>query len=163
MENAFQRLDTLTKEENLMTTARTFKATHDVNVNVKATQVLAQHVDNKVTVVEEVLQQVDGNIRVTQELTQHVDNKVTVVEDVLHQVDGNVRATQELTYDIHADVEVIKEGTRTIDNNLKVTKGGALIFQFLHTHTDHTLLYVKTVMDDLRRSSLPDILINRCG
>jgi hypothetical protein len=55
-------LDTLTKEESLMTAARTFEATHDVNINVKATQELTQHVDNKVTVIEEVLQQVDGNI-----------------------------------------------------------------------------------------------------
>jgi hypothetical protein len=48
VEDAFERLDTLTKEENLMTAARTFEATH--------------HVNNKVTVIEEVLQQVDGNI-----------------------------------------------------------------------------------------------------
>ena len=51
VENAFQRLDTLTKEENLMVAARTFEAT--------------QHVDNKVTVIDEVLQQVDGNVEVT--------------------------------------------------------------------------------------------------
>jgi hypothetical protein len=105
VEDALQRLDTLTQEENLMTVARTFEATHRVNVNVKTTQ----------------------------ELTQHVDTKVTAIEEV-------VRATQELTYDVHADVEVIKEGTRTIDHNVKVTKGGALIFQLLHTHTDHLLL-----------------------
>ena len=35
VENAFQRMDTLTKEENLMTTARTFEATHHVDNNVK--------------------------------------------------------------------------------------------------------------------------------
>jgi hypothetical protein len=100
VENAFERLDTLTKEENLMTAARTFEATHDVNVNVKATQ----------------------------ELTQHVETKVTVIEEVLQQVDGNIRATQ--------------EGTRTIVDHVKVTKGGALILPFLHTHTNHSPLYV---------------------
>ena len=115
VEDALERLDMLTQEENLMTAARTFEATHDINVNVKTTQKLTQHVDTKVTVIEEALQQV---------------------------------ATQELT--------------RTIDDNVKVTKGGALIFQLLHTHTDHPLLYVKTVMDDLRRSSLPDIIITLC-
>jgi hypothetical protein len=104
VEDALERLDMLTQAENLMTVARTFEATHDVNINVKTTQ----------------------------ELTQHVDTKVTVIEKVLQQVDGSVRATQELTCDVHADVEVIKEGTRTIDDNVKVTKGGALIFQFLH-------------------------------
>jgi hypothetical protein len=135
VEDALQRLDMLTQEENLMTVARTFEATH--------------HVDNKVTVIEEVLQQVDGNVRATQELTHHVDD--------------NMMEIQELTYDVHADVEMIVEGTRIIDDNVKVTKGGALIFQFLHTHTDHSLLYVKTVMDDLRRSSLPGVIISRYG
>ena len=80
VENAFQRLDALTKEENLMTAARTLEATHDVNVNVKATREVTQHVDNKVTMIEEVLQQVDGNIEVTQELTRSVDDNVKVTK-----------------------------------------------------------------------------------
>jgi len=66
VENAFQRLDTLTKEENLMTAARTFEATN--------------HVDNKVTVIEEVLQQVDGNIGVIKEGTRSVDDSVKVAK-----------------------------------------------------------------------------------
>jgi hypothetical protein len=107
VEDALERLDMLTQEESLMTAARIFEATH------------------------------------------HVDAKVTVIEEVLQQVDRNFRATQ--------------EGTRTIDDNVKITKDGALIFQSLHTHTDHPLLFVETVIDDLRRSSLPDIIINRCG
>ena len=85
VENAFQRLDTLTKVENLMTAARTFEATH------------------------------------------HFDKKVTMIEEVLQQVDGNIRLTQELTYDVRADVDVIKEGTRSVDDNVKVTKRGTPI------------------------------------
>jgi hypothetical protein len=119
VEDALQRLDMLTQEENLMTVARILEATHDVNVYVKSTQELTRHVDTKVTVIEEVLQQVDGNVRATQELTHHVDD--------------NIMEIQELTYDVHADVEVIKEGTHTIDDNVKVTKAGALIFQLFHT------------------------------
>ena len=135
VEGALERLDMLTQEENLMAVARTFEDTHHVNVNVKATQELTQHVDTKVTVIEEVLQQVDGNVAATQELTHHVDD--------------NMMKVQELTCDVHADV--------------KETKGGALIFQFLDTYTDYTLFYVETGMDDLRRSSLPDITIDHCG
>jgi hypothetical protein len=111
VEDALQRLDMLTQEENLTTVARTFEAIHHVDVNVKESQ----------------------------QLTRHVDTKVTVIEEALQQVDGNVRATQELTYGVQADVEVIKEGTRTIDDSLKI------------------------LMEDLRRSSLPHIIINRCG
>jgi hypothetical protein len=128
VEDALQRLDMLTQEENLMTVARAFEATHHVDVNVKTIQELTQHVDTKVTVIEEV-------IRATQELT--------------HRVGDNMMEIQELTYDVHADVEMIKEGTGTIDDSVKVTKAGAPIFQFLHTHTDQPLLYVKTVIDDL--------------
>ena len=149
VESALQRLDMLTREEYLMTVARTLEVTHHVNVNVKATQELTRHVDTKVTVIEEVLQQVDGNVRATQQLTHHVDD--------------NIMGIQELTCDVHADMNVIKEGTRTINDNLKVTKGGAFNFQFLPTHTDHHLLYIKTVINDLRRSSLANILISRCG
>ena len=50
VENAIQRLDNLTKEENLMTVARTFEATHQV--------------DHNVTVIKEDLQQVDDNVKV---------------------------------------------------------------------------------------------------
>jgi transcriptional regulator NrdR family protein len=130
VEDALERLDMLTKEENLMAVARTFEATHDINE-------LTQHVDTKVTVIEEVVQKVDGNVRATQ------DNMVEI-QELTHHVDDNVMEIQELAYVVHADVEVIKEGTRTIDDNVKVTKDGALIFQFLHTRTDYSLLYVKS-------------------
>ena len=96
VEDALERLDMLTQEENLMTVVRTFEATHDVIVNVKATQELTRHVDTKVT---EVLQQVDGNVRATRELTHHVDE--------------NMMEIQELTYDVHADVEMIVDIRKT--------------------------------------------------
>ena len=118
VEDALQRLDMLSQEESLMTAARTLEATHDVNVNVKTTQEITQHVDTTVTVIEEVA-------RATQQLTHHVDD--------------NMMEIQELTYDVHADVEMIKEGTRTIDHNLKVTEAGAPVFQFLHTHNYYML------------------------
>jgi hypothetical protein len=137
VEDALGRLDMLTQEENLMTVARTFKATHEVHE-------VTQHVDTKVTVIEEVLQQVDGNVRATQdnvmeiqELTLHVDDNVMEIQEVTHHLDDNVMEIQELAYDI-------KEGTRTIDGNVKVAKDGALIFQFPHIHTDHSLLYAKS-------------------
>ena len=51
VEDALQRLDILTKEENLMTAARNLEITHHVDVNVTATQELARtiHDDVKVT------------------------------------------------------------------------------------------------------------------
>ena len=132
--DALEKLDMLTQEENLMAVAKTFEATHHIDVNVKVTQELTQHVDSKVTVIEEVLQQVDGNVTATQELTHHVDD--------------NMMKVQELTCDVHADV--------------KETKGGAFSFKSPHTYRSHPNIF-KIVMDDLRRSSPFDIIINCCG
>ncbi|KAI0274206.1 hypothetical protein BGY98DRAFT_1099124 [Russula aff. rugulosa BPL654] len=70
MEDAFQRLDTLTKEENMMTAARTFEVTHDVNVNVKATQELTYHIDNK-------------------EGTRNVDDSVKVANRAIDEMQRN--------------------------------------------------------------------------
>src|SRR5258708_39121216 len=67
VDEALKRLDMLTKEENLLAAARTLE--------------VAQHVDDKVTVIEEVLQDVNGSVRATQELTCHVDQRITATKD----------------------------------------------------------------------------------
>jgi len=64
VEDALERLDMLTKEENLMTVARNLEVTHLVNVNVIATQ--------------EAIQDVDGNVKETKELTRDVHDNVKV-------------------------------------------------------------------------------------
>jgi len=84
VEDAVQRLDVLTKEENLMTAARNLEVTHRVDVNVMATQ----------------------------ELTHRVDDKVTTIEGAIHDVDGNVKETKELTRDVQDNVKVTRHGAR---------------------------------------------------
>ena len=84
VEDAVERLDMLTKEENLMTAARNLEVTHQVDVNVIATQ----------------------------ELTHRVDDKVTTIEEVIHDVDGNVKETKELTRDVRDDVKLTRHGAQ---------------------------------------------------
>jgi hypothetical protein len=48
LEDALQRLDVLTKEENLMTATRNLEVTHRVDVNVTATQELTQNIHDNV-------------------------------------------------------------------------------------------------------------------
>jgi len=84
VEDALQRLDMLTKEENLMTAARNLEVTHRVDANVVATQ----------------------------ELAHRVDDKVTTIEEVIHDVDGNVKETKDLTRDVRDDVKVTRHGER---------------------------------------------------
>ena len=107
VEDALARLDMLTQEENLMTVARTLEATHDINVNVKATQELTRHVDT-------VLQQVD---RATQ------DNTVKI-QELTSDVHADVGVIMEGTRTIDENVQVTKGGAPIFQ------------FQFLHTHTD---------------------------
>jgi hypothetical protein len=58
VEDALQRLDVLTKEENLMTAGRNLEVTHRVDANVKETKELARDVrDNVITI--------DDNLKVT--------------------------------------------------------------------------------------------------
>jgi len=65
--DAVERLDMLTKEENLMTAARNLEVTHLVNVNVIATQ--------------EAIHDVDGNMKETKELTRDVRDNIITIDD----------------------------------------------------------------------------------
>ena len=111
VEDALGRLDMLTKEENLMTAARTLEVSHHVDVNVKAIQ----------------------------KVTHRVDDKVTRIEQVVHDVNGNVKATKELTHHVRDNVIGIKEETQGVSNNVK--RGTQRSFRaFIHV-TDLCLFY----------------------
>ena len=66
LEDALERLDMLTREENLMTAARNLEITH--------------RVDDKVTTIEEVVRDVDGNVKATKVLTHDVHDDVKVTK-----------------------------------------------------------------------------------
>jgi hypothetical protein len=59
VEDAFERLDMLTKEENLMTAARNLEVAHRV-------MEINHHIVNKVTAVEEAVYDVRDNVEVVQ-------------------------------------------------------------------------------------------------
>ena len=69
VEDALQRLDMLTKEENLMTAARNLEITHRMDANVMVTQ--------------ELTHRVDGNVKETKELTRDVRDNVVTIDDNL--------------------------------------------------------------------------------
>ena len=81
VEDALQRLDVLTKEENLMTAARNLEVTHRVDVNVMATQEITHRVDDKVTTIEEAIHDVDGDVKETKQLTRDVRDNVITIDD----------------------------------------------------------------------------------
>ena len=79
IEAALLRLDSLTKEENLMTVAKNLEVTHrvdsvvrDVDRNVKETKALTEDVGGNVKVIEGVAQSVHQNVKATKHRTQHL-------------------------------------------------------------------------------------------
>jgi hypothetical protein len=85
VEDALERLDTLTKEETLMAVTINLEVTHNVDVNV--------------TEMKEVMRDVHGNVV---ELGQRIDDKVTVVQHQVHDISDNVKQTkcgEQLSFD----------------------------------------------------------------
>jgi len=66
VEDAVSQLDTLTKEENLMISARNLEITHHVDGKVEATKVLTEDID--------------GNVKATKVLTEDVNDNVKLVD-----------------------------------------------------------------------------------
>jgi len=71
VEDAFLRLESLTKEESLMTVAKNLEVTFDVDGNVKKIQGLAEDIDNRVHVIEGATQSIDQNVKAAHERTQY--------------------------------------------------------------------------------------------
>src|SRR6266851_4047220 len=131
IEDALQRLDTLTNEEGLMTTARNLEVTHhvdgnvvtikevihDIDSNIKAATELTRVVNSNVMTIKEVIDDVDSNIKVAKEHTHNVDSNVVTIKEVIHGVDSNLRATKELIYKVGDDIKAIEGIVRNIDDN----------------------------------------------
>ena len=76
VEDALQRLDTLTNAEGLMAAARTLE--------------VVDQVDENVTQVKEVIHRVDDKVEATLELTQRVEQRVVETKEVVHEVGSNI-------------------------------------------------------------------------
>ncbi|KAI0291194.1 hypothetical protein B0F90DRAFT_402570 [Multifurca ochricompacta] len=83
VEDALQRLDTLTQEEARMGVARNLEVTHDI--------------DRKVKVIKETTEEVDGNVRVMKKVVEDVNKNTSVVKEVTYIVDENVKVIKEAT------------------------------------------------------------------
>jgi len=67
VEDALNRLDILTKEENLMTVTRNLEVTH--------------HIDDNVAVVKELTHDVQANVKVVEDVTRRIDDNVESTKD----------------------------------------------------------------------------------
>jgi len=91
VEDALQRLNILTQEESLMTTAATFQVTHQTHETV--------------TEIKEVVRDVGGDTKATREIVQHVNqNVLTIKEAAYNTADG---------------VERVRKDVRNVDDGVK--------------------------------------------
>jgi hypothetical protein len=65
IENALSRLDSLTKEENLMAVAKNLEVMHRVDDGVKEAKALINDVDDNVKAIKGIAQSVDHNVKAT--------------------------------------------------------------------------------------------------
>jgi methyl-accepting chemotaxis protein len=121
IEDALQRLDTLTREEGLMTAARNLQVTHHIADNVASIKEVIHGVDDSVNVIKGLTSEVDGNVKAIKGLTNDVDGNVKVIKEVVGDVDNNMKATKELTHDVNSNVTTIKEVIHDVNSNIKAT------------------------------------------
>jgi len=67
VEDAFQQLDTLTKEETSMAVARTLEVTHHVDDNVEETKVLTKSAGDDIKAIQGVASNIDFNVKATKD------------------------------------------------------------------------------------------------
>ena len=130
VEDGFQRLDTLTKEETLMAVTRNLEVTH--------------HIDDNVMAVKGIVHDIDGDIKETKEVICDVDGNIKEAKEVIHGIDGNVKETNALTENIDDNVKVVADNVKVIqgvacsvDHNVKATKDGTHRFLSVSIHNTH--------------------------
>jgi len=86
VEDAFLRLESLTKEESLMTVAKNLEVTFDVDGNVKKIQGLAEDINNKVQVIEGATESIDQNVKAAHERTQCFPSIFSMYRPISHRI-----------------------------------------------------------------------------
>jgi hypothetical protein len=81
VEDALQRLDTLTNAEGLMTAARNLQVTH--------------HVDDNVAAIKEVIRDVHSTSNESKDLTHQVGVSMNALEDVARNIGDDVKVTKD--------------------------------------------------------------------
>ena len=92
--DALLRLDSLTKEESLMATAKNLEVVQSVDGNVKEIKVLAKDIDDKVQVID----RVDENVKAVKERTQSFLSFLVHVPNLLPMVSKQDRMSNNVRY-----------------------------------------------------------------
>ena len=139
VEDALERLDTLTKEETLMAVTKNLEVTHHVDDNVTAVKGIVHDIDGNVEAIKGVIRDVDGDVKETKGIAKGIDGNVKGTKDIVENIDDNVKVTKALAEDVGDNVKATKHGTRHF------------LSAFMHVSTLLNLV-PKTVTEKLERS-----------
>jgi methyl-accepting chemotaxis protein len=118
VEDGFQQLDMLTKEENLMTAACTLRVASDIQHDTRAIKEDTRDIKDDARDIKEDTRDIKDDTRDIKDDTRDIrDNTRSIKEDTRDIIDN--------TCDIKDDTRDIKDDTRNISDNLEVNKRGA--------------------------------------
>ena len=160
VEDALERLNTLTKEETLMAMTKNLEVTHHVDSNVTAVKEIVLDIDGNVEAIKGVIRDVDGDVKETKGIAEGIDGNVKGTKDIVENIDDNVKVTKALAEDVGDNVKAIQGVACSVDHNVKATKHGTRHFLSAFMHVSTLLnLVPKTVTEKLERSFHSDGVI----
>jgi methyl-accepting chemotaxis protein len=118
VEDGFQQLDLLTKEENLMTAACTLGVASDIRHDAKTIKADTRDIKDDA-------RDIKDDTRDIKDDTQDIKDDTRDIKDDTRSIKEDTRDIIDHTCDIKEDTRDIKEDTRNISDNLEVNKRGA--------------------------------------
>ena len=174
VEDSFQQLDLLTKEEKLMAAARILGVVSDTRHDVKAIQEDTRDIKDDAREIKEDTRDIKDDTQDIKDDTQDIKDDTRDIKDDTRSIKEDTRDikgdtrdikddtrsikedTRDIidnTCDIKDDTRDIKEDTRNISDNLEVNKRGApYFFKSLRLVPIFSLSYSDIAIDALQRS-----------
>ena len=153
VEDGFQQLDMLTKEENLMAAACTLRVASDIRHDARAIQEDTRDIKDDTQDIKDDTRDIKDDTRSIKEDTRDIKGDTRDIKDDTRIIKEDTRDIIDNTCDIKDDTRDIKEDTRNISDNLEVNKRGApYVFKSLRLVPIFSLSYSDIAIDELQRS-----------
>ena len=128
VEDGLQRLDMLTKEEDLMTAACTLEVTGEIRRDVDVIKDDTRDIKDDTHDIKDDTRNIKEDTRDIKDDTCDIRDDTCNIREDAHNIRDDTRDIKDDTRDIKADtrnVKDIKEDTRNINDNLQINKRGA--------------------------------------
>ena len=137
VDDGLQRLDMLTKEENLMTAACTLQVTGEIRRDVDV-------IKDDTGDIKDDTHDIKDDTRDIKEDTRGIKDDTCDIKDDTHEIKEDTRDIMNDTRDIKDNTRNIKDDTRNINDNLEINKHGTSrlfnVFLFVLISPCHVLI-----------------------